>query len=321
MREPHPPIEPYDSGLLEVGDRNLVYWECSGNLKGKPALVVHGGPGSGSNPRSRSYFDPERYRIVLFDQRGCGRSTPHASDPATDMSLNTTGHLLADMERLREHLGVERWLLYGGSWGSTLILAYAERHPDRVAEIVISGVTAARRSELEWLYGGVGRFLPAEWERFRAGVPEAGSDSDVIPAYARRLEDPNPETRERAAADWVAWEDAVISLEPNGTPNTYSERPPEAQLALVRICTHYFSHGAWLEEGQLLRDADRLAGIPGVVIHGRLDLGSPLATAWELTHAWPGADLVVVADSGHTGSDAMREAALAATERFKDLPA
>ena len=316
MADRYPPIEPYDAGLLNVGDRNLVYWETCGNPEGKPALVVHGGPGSGCGRGSRRSFDPERYRIVLFDQRGCGRSTPHASNPATDMSVNTTHHLLADMERLREHLGIERWLLYGGSWGSTLILAYAERHPQRVSEIVIPAVTSGRRSEIDWLYRGVGRFFPVEWDRFRAGVPESDRDGDLVAAYARLLEDPDPEVRARAAADWLAWEDAVISLEPKGTPNAYSDRPPDASLAFVRICTHYFSHGAWLEEGELLRNAHRLAGIPGVLVHGRLDLGSPLGTAWELTQVWPDAELIVVDDSGHTGSDTMKSVLIEATDRF-----
>lgn len=314
--EPYPPIEPYDQGMLDVGDGNSVYWETCGNPDGKPALVVHGGPGSGCGPGSRRYFDPERYRVVLFDQRGCGRSLPHASDPATDLSVNTTGHLLGDMERLRERLGIERWLLYGGSWGSTLILAYTERHPDRVSEVVIPGVTTSRRSEIDWLYRGVGRFFPEEWERFRAGAPEAERDGDLLAAYARLMEALEAEVRGKAAADWLAWEDAVISQEPHGTPNAYSSRPPAAQLAFVRICAHYFSHAAWLEEGALLRDASRLAGIPGVLIHGRLDLGSPLATAWELARAWPDAQLVVIDDSGHTGNETMNREVLAALERF-----
>jgi len=283
---------------------------------GKPALVVHGGPGSGCGTGSRRYFDPDRYRVVLFDQRGCGRSTPHASDPATDMSTNTTEHLLADMERLREHLGIERWLLYGGSWGSTLILAYAERHPERVSEIVIPGVTMSRRAEIDWLYRGVGRFYPEEWERFRAGVPEAERDGDLVGAYARLMESPDAAVREKAASAWVAWEDAVISQEPQGTPDAYSSRPPIARLALVRICAHYFSHGAWLEEGVLLRDMNRLAGIPGVLIHGRLDMSSPLVTAWELRRGWPDAELIVIGDSGHTGSEAMRSEVLAVLDRF-----
>ena len=316
MAELYPPIEPYDHGMLDVGDGNLVYWEVCGNADGKPAVVVHGGPGSGCGPDSRRNMDPDRYRIVLFDQRGCGRSTPHASDPAADMSTNTTEHLLADMERLRAHLGIEQWLLHGWSWGSTLILAYAERHPERVSEIVIAGVTMTRRSDLDWLYRGVGRFFPEAWERFRAGVPESERDGDLLAAYARLMESPDDDVRANAAANWVAWEDAVISQEPHGTPGAYAARPPAARLALVRICAHYFSHGAWLEEGALLRDATRLAGIPGVLIHGRLDLGSPLGPAWELARAWPDAELVVIGDSGHTGSDAMQEAILGALDRF-----
>jgi proline iminopeptidase len=316
VAEPFPPIEPYEQGMLDVGEGNQVYWEASGHPEGKPAVVVHGGPGSGCGPGSRRSFDPQRYRLVQFDQRGCGRSTPHASHPTTDMSVNTTAHLLADMERLREHLGIDRWLLYGGSWGSTLILAYAERHPQRVSEIVIAGVTMTRRSEIDWLYHGVGRFFPEAWDRFRCGVPVADRDGDLVAAYARLMEDPDQSVRSAAAAAWLAWEDAVISLEANGTPNAYSARPAAAQLAFVRICAHYFSHGAWLDEGQLLRDAPRLAGIPGVLIHGRQDMGSPIGTAWELARAWPDAHLVVVADSGHTGSDAMRGEVLRAMAGF-----
>jgi proline iminopeptidase len=298
-----------------VGDGNLVYWEACGSPTGKPALVVHGGPGSGCGTGSRRYFDPERYRVILFDQRGCGRSIPHASDPAVAMSANTTHHLIADMERLREHLGIETWLLYGGSWGSTLILAYAERHPDRVSEIVVLGVTTTRRSEIDWLYRGVGRFFPSEWDRFRRAVPESERD-DLVAAYARLLESPDEDVRARATWEWLAWEDAVISLEPNGSLGAYSDRPPDAATAFVRICTHYFSHGAWLEDGELLARAERLAGIPGVLLHGRHDLGSPLGTAWELAQVWPGSELVVVDDSGHTGSDSMRTLALETTMRF-----
>jgi proline iminopeptidase len=316
MAEPYPSTEPHDHGMLDVGDGNLVYWETRGNPDGKPAAIVHGGPGSGLEGSKGRSFDPDGYRIVIFDQRGCGRSRPHASDPATDMSVNTTEHLLADMERLREHLGIDRWLLFGGSWGSTLILAYAERHPERVSEIVIPSVTTSRRSEIDWLYRGVGRFFPEEWQRFRDGVPEAERDGDLLAAYARLVESPDAGVRAKATADWLAWEDAVISQEPHGTPNAYSDRPPAAQLALVRICAHYFSQGAWLEEGVLLREADRLAGIPGVLIHGRLDMGSPLVTAWELARAWPDAQLVVIDDSGHTGSEAMNDEIRTALDRF-----
>jgi proline iminopeptidase len=316
----YPVIEPYDRGMLDVGDGNHVYWETCGNPDGKPALVVHGGPGSGCSAGQRRGFDPERYRVVLFDQRGCGRSTPHASDPATDMRANTTGNLIADMERLRVHLGIERWLLHGGSWGSTLILAYAQRYPHRVSEIVIPSVTTTRRSEIDWLYRGVARFYPEAWERFRGGVPVADRDGDLVVAYARLMEHPDPRVRERAALDWVAWEDAVISAEPNARKGAYSDRPPDALLAFVRICTHYFSHGVWLEEGTLLSNAGRLAGIPGVLLHGRLDMGGPPHTAWELARGWPDAELVIVEDSGHTGSDAMRDLVVRALDRFAGRP-
>jgi proline iminopeptidase len=312
----YPPIEPYETGMLDVGDGNLVYWETCGDPDGKPALVVHGGPGSGCSTRMRSAFDPQRYRAVLFDQRGCGRSTPHASDPATDMSVNTTHHLVADMERLRRHLGIGRWLLFGGSWGSTLILAYAERHPERVTEIVLPSVTTTRRCEIDWLYRGVGRFFPEAWARFRDAVPAADRDGDLVAAYARLMEHPDPSVRERAAVAWVTWEDAVISAEPHGRRNAYSDRPQDALLAFVRICTHYFSHSAWLPEGALIRDAGRLAGIPGVLIHGRLDMGGPPDTAWDLAKAWPGAELHIVEDAGHTGSDRMRELIRGALDRF-----
>ena len=312
MAEPYPPTDPHRHGLLDVSDGNLVYWETRGNPSGKPALVVHGGPGSSCEGSTGRSFNPNRYRVVLFDQRGCGRSLPHASDPAIDMTVNTTQHLLADIEMLREELGIERWLLFGGSWGSTLILAYAERHPDRVSEIVIPSVTMSRRSEIDWLYRGVGRFFPEEWERFRAGVPEAERDGDLLAAYARLMENPDAEVRAKAAANWLTWEDAVISHEPHGTRNAYSSRPRAAQLALVRICAHYFSHGAWLEEG----DAHCLAGIPGVLIHGRLDMGSPLGTAWELHRVWPDARLVVIDDSGHTGSETMKNEIRQTLDRF-----
>jgi proline iminopeptidase len=232
------------------------------------------------------------------------------------MSVNTTDHLLADMEQLREHLGIEQWLLFGGSWGSTLILAYAERHPERVSEILITGVTLSRRSDIDWLYHGVGRFFPEEWERFRAGVSEAEGDGDLVASYARLVESPDADVRAKATADWLAWEDAVISQEPQGTRNAYSSRSPAAQIALVRICAHYFSHGVWLEEGALLRDANRLAGIPGVLFHGRLDLGSPVQTAWELARAWPDAHLVVISDSGHTGSPTLRKEIRDTLEQF-----
>jgi proline iminopeptidase len=311
----HPQIEPHDEGMLDVGEGNHIYWEVCGNPTGKPAAVVHGGPGSGRSTGIRRRFDPTRYRVVLFDQRGCGRSRPHASTPATDLSVNTTEHLIADMELLRAHLGIDRWLLHGGSWGSTLILAYAQRLPERVTEIVIPAVTVTRRSDIDWLYRGVGMFLPEAWERFRDHVPPEDRD-DLVPAYARLLDSPDPAVREAATRAWATWEDAVIAHESNGTPDAYSGRPAAELAAMVRICAHYFSHGAFLEEGVLLREAHRLAGIPGVLIHGRLDLGGPMQVPWELAKAWPDASLVVVEDAGHTGSVAFSAAIQQALDGF-----
>ena len=322
---PYPPIEPYETGMLDTGDGNRVYWETCGNPAGIPALIVHGGPGSGCSTGARKAFDPERYRIVLFDQRNCGRSTPHASDLAADLRLNTTGHLIRDMEQLREHLGVQKWLLRGGSWGVTLSLAYAQTHPERVAGMIMASVTSTRRSELDWLYRGAGRIFPEAWARFRdyVGAEDYRLPADTEPpiedllmAYSRLMENPDPGIRARAATEWLAWEDAVISMEANGTPGSYGNRPDDARLAFVRICSHYFARDAFLEDGVLIRDAGKLAGIPGVLIHGRNDLGGPVITAWVLARAWPGAELIVIEDSGHTGSAAMQQALDAAGDRM-----
>ena len=274
--------------MLDVGDDNLVYWEVCGNPNGKPALVLHGGPGSGCTPHHRRWFDPDAYRIVLFDQRGCGRSTPHASDPTTDLSSNTTPHLVRDIELLRRHLGIEQWLVWGNSWGTTLALAYAEQHPGRVSALVLVAVGMTRPAEIDWIYHGVGRFLPEHWARFRAGVPDADQDGNLVDAYYRLLQDPDTMVRERAAQSWCDWEDAVVSPDTNTEPNPrYAD--PRFRMAFARIVTHYFAHDAWLEDGALLRHTDRLRGIPGVMIHGRFDLGGPLVTAWELAQAWPDA--------------------------------
>ena len=210
---PFPPIEPYETGMLDVGDGQRVYWEASGNPDGKPAVALHGGPGSGSSPGRRQWFDPDRYRLIQFDQRGCGLSTPHAGDLSTDLATNTTHHLIADIERLREHLGVERWLVWGGSWGVTLALAYAERFPERVTELILLSITMTRRADVHWLAHETGRFFPAEWARFRDAVPEADRD-DLVAAYDRLLNgSSDPATRIQASLDWTAWEDAILSLE------------------------------------------------------------------------------------------------------------
>ncbi|MHB1431206.1 MAG: prolyl aminopeptidase [Streptosporangiaceae bacterium] len=320
MTELYPPIEPYQHGLLDVGDGNRIYWETSGNPGGKPAVLLHGGPGQGTTPRMRRMFDPARYRIVLFDQRGCGRSAPHASDPAADMRCNTTEHLVRDMELLREHLGIGRWLLAGGSWGATLALVYAERHPERVSEIMLSAISTARRSEIDWLYSGVGRFFPEDWQRFR-DASGAGRDEELVPAYARLMEDPDPTVRDRAAANWRTWEDVVLSLEPSAPAPTRDEKPDRDTLAFVRICAHYYAHAGWLEENAVIAGASALAGVPGVLIHGRLDLSCPVRTAWELANAWPGAELLIDDRSGHRGSDAKRAWMLAALDRWAGPPA
>jgi len=316
----YPEIEPYDHGMLDVGDGHRLYWETSGNPDGKPAVVLHGGPGSGCTPVDRRFFDPAAYRVVAFDQRNCGRSTPHASDPAVDLATNTTPHLLGDLERLREHLSVDRWLLFGGSWGSVLGLAYAERHPERVSGMVIDGVTLGRRSEIDWLYHGLGRFFPAEWARFRAALPAAdrGSDTarDIVAAYHRLLESPDAAVREQAARDWCDWEMSLMSTDPDHVPSPRWSRP-EWRLAYARIVTHYFVHDSFLAEGVLLREVGALAGIPGVLVHGRLDFEGPLGNAWELNQAWPDSRLVVVASAGHASSDpGMEEAIVAALDGF-----
>ncbi|MFN0146426.1 MAG: prolyl aminopeptidase [Dehalococcoidia bacterium] len=312
----YPEIAPFEHGLLPVGGGHSIYWESCGNPRGRPAVVLHGGPGSGCSAAMRRYFDPGAYRVVLFDQRGCGRSSPHASEPATDLATNTTWHLAGDIERLRVHLGIDRWLVYGGSWGSTLGLAYAEAHPDRVTAMVLAGVTTTRPSEIDWLYGGVAPLFPAEWERFVAGASAVDRKGDVIEAYHALLHDPDPAICTRAAADFHDWEFALMAAGPAAQPSP-GWLEPRFQLARARIVTHYFRHNAWLEDGVLLREAGKLAGIPGVLVQGRLDLAAPLVTAWELARAWPGVELAVVDGAGHSpGEPGMSEAIVTATDRF-----
>ncbi|UJW35324.1 prolyl aminopeptidase [Saccharothrix sp. AJ9571] len=299
--------EPYDSGLLDVGDGNLVHWDVSGNPAGKPAVLLHGGPGVPS-PNGRRYFDPAAYRVVQFHQRGVGLSTPSVIDHETDLSVNTTEHLLADMELLREHLDIERWLVFGGSWGATLGFAYAERFPARVTELVLVAVTNTRPSEIDWLYRGLGMVFPEAWDRFREGA----GDDDVVGAYNRLLNDPDPAVREKAARDWCAWEAAAVDEQ---TPDP-RWADPDFRMALARTAAHYFHHHAWLEDGVLLREAGRLAGIPGVMVHGRRDLSAPLGTAWAMAKAWPDAELKVIDEGGHFSEGAMEEAVRAAMDRF-----
>lgn len=311
----YPEIAPHEHGMLDVGDGQHLYWESCGDPVGKPAIVLHGGPGSGCTSGLRRYFDPERFRIVLFDQRGAGRSEPHASDSSVDLSTNTTHHLIADIERLRIHLGVERFVVWGLSWGSTLALAYMERHPERVSEAVLAPVTLTRDEDVRWLTEGARRFLPEAWSRFRDGVLQRDEAGDIVAAYDRVLNhDPDPAVRERAARDWCDWEEALVSSEPGYAPNPRYD-DPRFRMAFARIVVHYFRHRAWLEEGELLSNAGRLTGIPGVLVQGRFDLAGPSLAAWELAGTWPDATLELVG-TGHTGGEEMDERIIAATDRF-----
>lgn len=311
----YPVTEATASGPLDVGDGNRIWWEEAGAPDGVPALILHGGPGSGFSAKARRFFDPSRFRIVGFDQRGCGRSTPHASEEGVDFTVNTTAHLIGDIEALRKYLGVERWVIYGASWGTTLGLAYAETYPERVAGMVFAGVTTTRRSEIDWLYRGLAPLFPEEWARFRAGVPAGTPEDRMIAAYNDLLFHTDPAVREKAAWDFDAWDNASASVTPVAREVPRSEI--NRVLGRARIVTHFFRHAAWLDEGALLKGASRLKGIPGVLVQGRLDLQGPLVTAWELARAWPDAELKVIEGAGHSSSDAGMEAAIvAALDRF-----
>jgi proline iminopeptidase len=312
----YPEVEPHEAGRLDVGDGHSLYWETCGDPEGLPAVVLHGGPGTGCTPGMRRLFDPARYRVVLLDQRNAGRSTPWAGEPEVDLSTNTTAHLVADVERLRAHLGVDRWVVLGGSWGVTLGLAYAQAHPERVRALVLAAVTSGRRFETDWITRDMGRVFPREWERFRDAVPAAERDGDLAAAYSRLLHDPGPAVRARAAHEWCTWEDVHVSLGPTSGPGL-ADADPAFQLAFARLVTHYWSHGCFLDEGQLLRGAGRLAGVPGVLVHGRYDVSGPLDTAWQLHRAWPGSELVVLDDAGHGGTSTTA-AVVAATDRLAD---
>jgi len=311
----YPSIEPYVTGTLEVGEGHSVYWEACGNPGGRPAIYLHGGPGSGSTPGQRRFFDPDKFRVVLFDQRGSGRSRPLASDPDTDLSTNTTFHLIADIEALRRFHGVESWTVLGLSWGTTLGLAYAHAHPDRVNALVLALVTTTSRREVEWLTRDVGRIFPAEWDRFSAAVPERLADLPIVDAYATMLFDPDPDIRAKAASEWCAWEDAHVSLTPGHSPNPRFE-DPDFRLRFARLVTHYWRNAGFLGDEQLLRDAANLNGIPGVLIHGRYDVSSPLETPWRLSQNWSTSELVVLEDAGHGGGNSLLDAIDDAMARF-----
>ena len=315
-RRPYPAVDPDASGRLDVGDGHSIFWETSGNPGAMPAVVLHGGPGSGCHTWHRELFDPDRYRVVLFDQRACGRSLPHASEPDADLSTNTTGHLVADIERLRIHLGIDRWLVWGGSWGSTLALAYAEAHPERVSHVILWGVTTGRRSELDRLFrGGLGRLLPRQWERLRQGVPETASDADVPRRYAERLFDPDPTVQRRAALDWCTWESASIDAPVDGHLDARF-RDARFALAFARLVTHYVTNDLFLEDGILLRNIDAVVDIPAILVNGRHDLQAPIGNAALLHAAWPRSELTVAESAGHALGDEMVELLVGASDRF-----
>lgn len=293
----YPDIRPYVQHSLAVEPPHVLHVEECGNPDGIPVLFVHGGPGAGCEPYHRRFFDPGLYRIILFDQRGCGRSTPHA-----ELEGNTTQALVADMETIREHLGLERWMLFGGSWGSTLGLAYAEAHPERVLGLILRGIFLCRPHEIRWFYQeGASRLFPDHWEAYLEPIP-AAERGDLVRAYHRRLTSDDEVARMAAAKAWSLWEGRTASLLPREEVVSHFADPFTA-LSLARIECHYFMHDSFLEPDQLLRDAHRLAGIPGIIVHGRYDAICPLENAWQLARAWPGAELQIIPDAGHAASE------------------
>jgi len=310
LRTLYPEIEPFETGFLDVGDGHTIYWERVGTKGAKPAVFLHGGPGGGIAPTHRRLFDPELYDVILFDQRGCGRSTPHA-----ELEANTTWHLVADIERLREMAGFEKWLVFGGSWGSTLALTYSETHPDRVSELVVRGVYTLTKAELDWYYQfGVSEMFPDKWERFLAPIPEE-ERGDLMAAYRKRLTHPDRDVQLQAARAWSLWEGETITLLPN--PNAASFGEDDYALAFARIENHFFTHGAWLDEGQLLRDAHKLRGIPGLIVHGRYDMPCPAKYAWLLSKAWPDAEFYLIEGAGHAYNEpGILDRLIYATDKF-----
>ncbi|MCU7919156.1 MAG: prolyl aminopeptidase [Candidatus Thiodiazotropha sp. (ex Epidulcina cf. delphinae)] len=313
MKALYPPIKPFASQRLSVDRGHRLYIEQVGNSNGIPVLFLHGGPGAGCEPYHRRFFDPAAYRVVLFDQRGCGRSTPHAS-----LTANTTWDLVADIERIRRELGIDRWLLFGGSWGSTLALAYAQTHPQRVTGMVLRGIFLCRDEEIHWFYqAGANRIFPDYWEAFVAPVPE-DERGNLLQAYHRRLTGENEITRMAAAKSWSVWEGRTAGLQPNRAVVDFFSDPHTA-LSLARIECHYFINHAFLRPDQLLQDMDQLRDISGVIVQGRYDLICPMTSAWELHQAWEGSELIVIPDAGHAATEpGIRSALIEATDRFAE---
>ncbi|MFM8269961.1 MAG: prolyl aminopeptidase [Pseudomonadota bacterium] len=316
MKDPHrwiyPDITPYNTGKLKVSDLHELYFEESGNPKGKPVVFVHGGPGGGTEAKHRRYFDPRKYRIVLFDQRGCGQSTPHAS-----LVDNTTWHLVDDMEKLRKHLSIERWQVCGGSWGSTLALAYAETHPDKVTELVLRGIFLLRKKEIDWFYQhGASEIFPDAWEPYFNAIPE-NERHDMVSAYYKRLTSPDKKVQIEAAKAWSVWEGSTSKLFPD--PDFISHYgEDDFAIAFSRVECHYFINKGFMEtDGQLLKNVDKIRHIPAVIVQGRYDVVCPMDSAWALHRAWPEAELIVVPDAGHSAFESgISKALIAATDKF-----
>jgi proline iminopeptidase len=309
----YPHFQPYQTGMLDVGDGHSLYWELSGNPDGKPVVFLHGGPGGGSSPEHRRQFDPEKYKILVFDQRGCGKSTPYA-----ELDHNTTWDLVEDIEKLRTEVAeVDKWQVFGGSWGSTLAITYAETHPDRVTELVLRGIFLFDQCEIDWMYkpGGASQVYPEAFAEFISIIPEA-ERGDLVEAYRKRLTSSDKDERLRAAKAWSKWEGEIVTLLPS--PSTIDHfTSPEVAVAVARIENHYMANHGWLEEGQLLRDASRLNGIPGVIVQGRHDTCTPPMAAWRLQQAWPEVELNIIADAGHLFNEPGNlDALIRATDKF-----
>ena len=311
----YPEIEPYETGMLDVGDGHSLYWELTGNPNGKPAVMLHGGPGGGSSPDHRRQWDPEKYKILVFDQRGCGKSTPYAS-----LEANTTWDLVDDIEKLRTQVSkVDKWQVFGGSWGSTLSLAYSQRYPERVTEIILRGIFLFDEYEIYWMYaeGGASQVYPDKWDEFEQAIPEA-ERGNMVEAYRKRLLSDDKDEQLRAAQAWSKWEGDIVTLLPS--PSTVEHfTSPEVAVAVARIENHYMANNGWFEEGQLLKGAEKLSGIPGVIVQGRHDTCTPPAAAWALKKAWPEVELNIVPDGGHLFNEpGILDGLVRATDRFAD---
>jgi proline iminopeptidase len=312
-RSLYPEIQPYETGMLDVGDGHRLYWELSGNPNGKPVVFLHGGPGGGSSPEHRRQFNPDKYKILVFDQRGCGKSKPYA-----ELDHNTTWDLVEDIEKLRTQVAkVDKWQMFGGSWGSTLSLAYAETHPDRVTEIVLRGIFLFEQYEIDWMYtaGGASQIYPDKFDEFVGLIPEA-ERGDLVEAYRKRLTSSDRDEQLKAAKAWSKWEGEIVTLLPS--PSTIEHfTEPDVAVAVARIENHYMANQGWFEEGQLLRNASKLKGIPGVIVQGRHDTCTPPVAAWQLKQAWPEVELNIIPDAGHLFSEpGILDGLIRATDRF-----